>query len=152
MPTLLRTLLDYRKLSPVDNMEPYSGCADCKRILTRRGIVISTRFPPVPVPFRLSSFPWPWTEQRKPQAGFHVRTPKPVFAFALTEVPKRHRLKRYGSGLSSAEVNLMTGDGRAAALVVARQVGIAPEGVWTDMRAKGKASTVEELTDRTAVA
>ncbi|KAF8257373.1 E1-E2 ATPase-domain-containing protein [Lactarius quietus] len=38
------------------------------------------------------------------------------------------------------EVNLMTGDGRATALVVARQVGIAPEGVWADMSPKGKAT------------
>jgi len=43
------------------------------------------------------------------------------------------------------EVNMMTGDGRATALAIAKQVGIKPEGVWAGMSPKGKASLVTEL-------
>ncbi|TFY67577.1 hypothetical protein EVJ58_g1542 [Rhodofomes roseus] len=43
------------------------------------------------------------------------------------------------------EVNMMTGDGRATALAVAKRVGIKPEGVWANMSPQGKASVVTEL-------
>ena len=76
-------------------------------------------------------------------------TPLPVLAIALADAPKRsseraiRALKDMG-----VEVNLMTGDGRATALVVARQVGIEPEGVWADMSPKGKAAVVAELMEK----
>lgn len=75
--------------------------------------------------------------------------PLPVLALALADAPKRssacaiRALQDMG-----LEVNLMTGDGRATALVVARQVGIAPEGVWADMSPKGKAAVVAELMEK----
>ena len=75
--------------------------------------------------------------------------PLPVLALALADAPKRsseraiRALKDMG-----VEVNLLTGDGRATALVVARQVGIAPEGVWADMSPKGKAAVVAELMEK----
>ncbi|KAF8259207.1 HAD-like domain-containing protein [Lactarius quietus] len=46
------------------------------------------------------------------------------------------------------EVNLMTGDGRVTALVVARQVRIVPEVVRPDMRPKSKVSVVAELMEK----
>jgi Cu+-exporting ATPase len=46
------------------------------------------------------------------------------------------------------EVNMMTGDGKATALAIAKQVGIKPEGVWASMSPKGKASLVTELMEK----
>jgi Cu+-exporting ATPase len=43
------------------------------------------------------------------------------------------------------EVNLLTGDARETAVVVAQQVGIKPEDVWAGMSPKGKAVIVTEL-------
>jgi len=40
---------------------------------------------------------------------------------------------------------MMTGDGKATALAIAKQVGIKPESVWAGMSPKGKASLVTEL-------
>lgn len=75
--------------------------------------------------------------------------PLPVLALALADAPKRssaHAIRALQD--MGVEVNLMTGDGRATALVVARQVGIAPEGVWADMSPKGKAAVVAELMEK----
>jgi Cu+-exporting ATPase len=46
------------------------------------------------------------------------------------------------------EVNMLTGDGRQTALVIAQQVGIKPEGVWAEMSPKGKAAIVTELVEK----
>ena len=73
-------------------------------------------------------------------------SPLPVLALALADAPKRSSARAIRALQDMGiEVNLMTGDGRATALVVTRQVGIAPEGVWADMSPKGKASVVAEL-------
>ena len=76
-------------------------------------------------------------------------SPLPVLALALADAPKRSSARAIRALQDMGiEVNLMTGDGRATALVVARQVGIAPEGVWADMSPKGKATVVEELMEK----
>jgi Cu+-exporting ATPase len=46
------------------------------------------------------------------------------------------------------EVNMMTGDGKAAAVAIAKQVGIRPEGVWADMSPMGKAAMITELMEK----
>lgn len=75
--------------------------------------------------------------------------PLPVLALALADAPKRSSARAIRALQDAGlEVNLMTGDGRETALVVARQVGIAPEGVWADMSPKGKAAVVAELMEK----
>jgi Cu+-exporting ATPase len=75
--------------------------------------------------------------------------PLPVLALALADAPKPSSARAIRALQDMGiEVNLMTGDGRETALVVARQVGIAPEGVWADMSPKGKASVVAELMEK----
>ncbi|KAH9162725.1 copper P-type ATPase CtaA [Lactarius sanguifluus] len=75
--------------------------------------------------------------------------PLPVLALALADAPKRSSARAIRALQDMGiKVNLMTGDGRATALVVARQVGISPEGVWADMSPKGKASVVAELMEK----
>ena len=72
--------------------------------------------------------------------------PQVLLAVSLSDVPKpssRHAvlaLEKMG-----IEVNMMTGDGKAAAIAIAKQVGIRPEGVWADMSPMGKAAMVTEL-------
>ena len=73
-------------------------------------------------------------------------SPQPLLAISLSDMPKpssRHAvlaLERMG-----IEVNMMTGDGKAAAIAIAKQVGIRPECVWADMSPMGKAAMVTEL-------
>ncbi|KAH9933503.1 copper transporting p-type ATPase-like protein [Fomitopsis serialis] len=72
--------------------------------------------------------------------------PSPILAIALSDVPRPssvHAIKALQD--MGIEVNMMTGDGRATALAVAKRVGIKPEGVWANMSPKGKASVVTEL-------
>ena len=72
--------------------------------------------------------------------------PQPILAVSLADEPKPsskyaiQALEKMG-----IEVNMMTGDGRATAIAIARQVGIRPEGVWASMSPKGKAAMVAEL-------
>ena len=75
--------------------------------------------------------------------------PLPVLALALSDAPKRSSATAIRALQDmGVEVNMMTGDGRETALVVARQVGIAPEGVWASMSPKGKAAIVAELMEK----
>lgn len=75
--------------------------------------------------------------------------PKPVLAIALNDVPKRssaraiRALQRMG-----IEVCMMTGDGHATALAIAKEVGIPPECVWARMSPKGKGTVVSELMEK----
>ncbi|KAF8966249.1 Cu-transporting P-type ATPase [Flammula alnicola] len=75
--------------------------------------------------------------------------PRPLLAVSLADAPKpssRHAiaaLHRMG-----IEVNMMTGDGKATAIAIAKQVGIRPEGVWAGMSPKGKAAMVAELIEQ----
>ncbi|KAH8832976.1 hypothetical protein DL96DRAFT_1667396 [Flagelloscypha sp. PMI_526] len=72
--------------------------------------------------------------------------PLPILAVALSDAPKpssKHAiaaLRKMG-----IEVNMMTGDGKATALAVAKQVGIRAENVYSQMSPKGKASKVTEF-------
>ena len=72
--------------------------------------------------------------------------PQVLLAVSLSDLPKpssRHAvLALEGMGI---EVNMMTGDGKAAAMAIAKQVGIRPEGVWADMSPMGKAAMVTDL-------
>jgi Cu+-exporting ATPase len=75
--------------------------------------------------------------------------PLPVLAISLSDAPKRSSARAIRALQDMGiEVNLLTGDGRATALVVAQQVGIKPEGVWADMSPKGKAAIVTELMEK----
>ncbi|KZT71243.1 copper transporting p-type ATPase-like protein [Daedalea quercina L-15889] len=66
-----------------------------------------------------------------------------IFVSVSTTPSSIHAIKALqGMGI---EVSVMTGDGRATALAVAKRVGIKPEGVWANMSPKGKASVVTEL-------
>ncbi|KAI9453718.1 heavy metal translocatin [Lactarius psammicola] len=78
-----------------------------------------------------------------------VPTMSTALALALADAPRRSSARAVRALQDMGiEVNLMTGDGRETALVIARQVGIAPEGVWAGMSPKGKAAVVAELMER----
>ena len=76
---------------------------------------------------------------------------RPALAISLADEPKPsskyaiRALEKMG-----IEVNMMTGDGRATAIAVAKQVGIRPEGVWASMSPKGKAAMIAELMKKDA--
>ena len=75
--------------------------------------------------------------------------PLPVLAISLSDAPKRSSARAIRALQDMGiEVNMLTGDGRETALVVAQQVGIKPEGVWADMSPKGKAAIVTELMEK----
>jgi Cu+-exporting ATPase len=75
--------------------------------------------------------------------------PLPVLAISLSDAPKRSSARAIRALQDMGiEVNMLTGDGRATALVIAQQVGIKPEGVWADMSPKGKAAIVTELMEK----
>jgi P-type Cu+ transporter len=78
-----------------------------------------------------------------------TQRPLPVLAISLSDAPK-HSSARAIRALQDMgiEVNLLTGDARATAIVVAEQVGIKPEDVWADMSPKGKAVVVTELIEK----
>ncbi|KAH9849916.1 copper P-type ATPase CtaA [Lenzites betulinus] len=77
------------------------------------------------------------------------KPPVPVLAIALSDAPRPSSayaikvLQKMG-----IEVNMMTGDARATALAVAKQVGIKQENVWANMSPKGKASVITELMEK----
>ena len=75
--------------------------------------------------------------------------PKAILAIALNDSPKRssaraiRALQRMG-----IEVCMMTGDGHATALAIAKEVGIPSECVWARMSPKGKGTVVSELMEK----
>ncbi|KAH9953654.1 E1-E2 ATPase-domain-containing protein [Russula dissimulans] len=72
--------------------------------------------------------------------------PLPVLAISLSDAPKPSSARAISALQDMGiEVNLLTGDRRSTALVVAQHVGIKPEGVWADMSPKGKAAVVKDL-------
>ncbi|EGN96792.1 hypothetical protein SERLA73DRAFT_170172 [Serpula lacrymans var. lacrymans S7.3] len=72
--------------------------------------------------------------------------PVPLLAVSLSDAPKPTSAQAVKAlQAMGIEVNMMTGDGKATALAVAKQVGINPEGVWANMSPKGKASLVTDL-------
>ncbi|KAG6890101.1 hypothetical protein C0995_012051 [Termitomyces sp. Mi166 len=75
--------------------------------------------------------------------------PLPIVGISLSDAPKpssKHAIKAlHAMGI---EVNLMTGDGKATALAIAKQVGIRPDGVWAEMSPGGKAAVISELTEK----
>jgi Cu+-exporting ATPase len=75
--------------------------------------------------------------------------PIPLLAISMSDAPKpssAHAIKTLQS--MGIEVNMMTGDGKATAMAIAKQVGIKPENVWASMSPKGKASLVTELIEK----
>ena len=76
--------------------------------------------------------------------------PQPLLAVSLADAPKPSSrqaiaaLQRMG-----IEVNMMTGDGKATAIAIGKQVGIRPEGIWASMSPEGKASMITELMEKT---
>lgn len=104
------------------------------------------------IPTQWSQFESEQTEQGRTIIYVSMSTPKlsshptPIVAISMTDAPKpssAYAIKALQN--MGIEVNMMTGDGRATALAVAKQVGIKPEGVWAGMSPKGKASLVTEL-------
>ena len=72
--------------------------------------------------------------------------PQLILAVSLADAPKpsaRQAIRALEQ--MGIEVNMMTGDSKATAAAVARQVGIRPEGVWAAMSPKGKAAMITEL-------
>jgi Cu+-exporting ATPase len=70
----------------------------------------------------------------------------PILAVSLSDAPKpssRHAVRALEA--MGIEVNMMTGDRKATAIAIAKQVGIRPEGVWANRSPKGKASMITEL-------
>jgi Cu+-exporting ATPase len=75
--------------------------------------------------------------------------PLPILAVSMSDAPKpssAHAIRALQS--MGVEVNMMTGDGKATALAIAKQVGINPDGVWAGMSPKGKASLVTDLIEK----
>jgi Cu+-exporting ATPase len=75
--------------------------------------------------------------------------PLPILAISLSDAPKpssRHAIKALEA--MGIEVSMMTGDGKATAIAVAKQVGIRPENVWANMSPKGKAAMITELIEK----
>jgi Cu+-exporting ATPase len=76
-------------------------------------------------------------------------SPLPILAVSLSDAPKSssaHAVRALHS--MGIEVYMMTGDGKATALAVAKQVGIKPEHVSANMSPQGKASMVTELMEK----
>ena len=75
--------------------------------------------------------------------------PLPVLAISLSDAPKRSSARAIRALQDMGiEVNMLTGDARETAVVVAQQVGIKPEDVWAGMSPKGKATVVTELIEK----
>jgi len=75
--------------------------------------------------------------------------PLPVLAISLSDAPKQSSARAIRALQEmDIEVNLLTGDARETAIVVAQQVGIKPENVWAGMSPKGKATVVTELIEK----
>ncbi|KAJ3500654.1 hypothetical protein NLJ89_g9701 [Agrocybe chaxingu] len=75
--------------------------------------------------------------------------PQPLLAVSLADAPKpssRQAIRALQN--MGIEVNMMTGDGKATAVAIAKQVGIHPSGVWAGMSPKGKAAMVAELMEK----
>jgi Cu+-exporting ATPase len=75
--------------------------------------------------------------------------PQAILAVSLADAPKpssKHAIRALEK--MGIEVNMMTGDSRATAVAVAKQVGIRPEGVWAAMSPKGKATMITELIEK----
>lgn len=75
--------------------------------------------------------------------------PLPVLAVSLADAPKPSSMQAIRALQSMGiEVCMMTGDGKATALAIAKQVGIKPDCVWASMSPKGKAAMVSELMEK----
>jgi P-type Cu+ transporter len=75
--------------------------------------------------------------------------PLPVLAISLSDAPKRSSARAIRALRDMGiEVNMLTGDARETAVVVAQQVGIKPEDVWAGMSPKGKATVITELIEK----
>ncbi|KAG5647826.1 hypothetical protein DXG03_007750 [Asterophora parasitica] len=75
--------------------------------------------------------------------------PLPILGVSLSDAPKPS--SKYAIQALHAmgiEVNMMTGDGKATAIAIAKQVGIRPEGVWAGMSPGGKAAMITELIEK----
>ncbi|KAF7430835.1 hypothetical protein PC9H_006549 [Pleurotus ostreatus] len=71
-----------------------------------------------------------------------------VLAVSLSDAPKpssRYAIRALED--MGIEVHMMTGDGKATALAVAKQVGIRPENVLAGVSPGGKASKIKEMTE-----
>ena len=75
--------------------------------------------------------------------------PLPVLVISLSDAPKPSSARAIRALQDMGiEVNLLTGDARETAVVVAQQVGIKPDDVWAGMSPKGKAVVVTELIEK----
>ncbi|KLO07649.1 copper P-type ATPase CtaA [Schizopora paradoxa] len=73
----------------------------------------------------------------------------PVLAISMSDVPKASSKRAIASlQKMGVEVAMMTGDGHATAIAIAREVGIKSELVWASMSPKGKAVKVTEMMEK----
>ncbi|KAJ3733432.1 Cu-transporting P-type ATPase [Lentinula guzmanii] len=75
--------------------------------------------------------------------------PQPLLSVSLADSPKpssKHAIRALQN--MGIEVDMMTGDGKATAIAIAKQVGIRPENVWSTMTPKGKATMITELIEK----
>ncbi|KIK61759.1 hypothetical protein GYMLUDRAFT_42800 [Collybiopsis luxurians FD-317 M1] len=75
--------------------------------------------------------------------------PLPILSVSLADAPKPSSKYAIRALLDMGiEVDMMTGDGKATAIAIAKQVGIRPENVWSTMTPKGKATMITELIEK----
>lgn len=73
----------------------------------------------------------------------------PVMAIALTDSPKRTSVRAIESlRRMGVQVTMLTGDARATALAMAREIGIDEDEVYAGVSPKGKAKIVSDLMNR----
>lgn len=76
-------------------------------------------------------------------------TPAPVLALSLSDIAKPSAAPAIKALQDMGiEVNLMTGDSEPTARAIARELGIAEDGVWSRVSPKGKATIVAELREK----
>lgn len=89
------------------------------------------------------------TSSSNGKVKYQSEYPQPILAVSLSDAPKpssKYAIRALEN--MGVEVCMMTGDGKATAYAIARQVGIRPENVYAEMSPKGKAAKVAELMEK----
>lgn len=145
----------------VDQFESVTG-AGVKAVLACRGqrytlLVGNTRFVSTSdeeMPSSILGFENQETEQGRTVIYVSIqkgssRESTPILAVSLSDAPKpssKHAIRALQQ--MGVEVNMMTGDGKATALAIAKQVGIKQDGVWAGISPGGKATLITELIEK----
>ncbi len=145
----------------VDQFESVTG-AGVKAVLACRGqrytlLVGNTRFVSTSdeeMPSSILGFENQETEQGRTVIYVSIRKGSlrestPILAVSLSDAPKpssRHAIRALQQ--MGVEVYMMSGDGKATALAIAKQVGIKQDGVWAGISPGGKATLITELIEK----